>query len=158
MVHGEPILHSEEIRNVSMSIFSSSTSRPGETIRDLSECTPDSSVRDFNRSNSLQTGLLYMATRLYVNMSQVFIGLYLQKTLQLPKVSEEMIKFCAPIVRSALFPLVFQCRREFQRPVDTLQSSIAIIPLVMYVSGFVASFPINLVAKKLKLRVSEQLY
>lgn len=28
-----------------------------------------------------------MATRLYVNMSQVFIGLYLQEARQLPKVS-----------------------------------------------------------------------
>lgn len=33
-----------------------------------------------------QIGLLYMATRVYVNMSQVFIGLYLQEALELPKV------------------------------------------------------------------------
>ncbi|XP_022663384.1 major facilitator superfamily domain-containing protein 12-like isoform X2 [Varroa jacobsoni] len=70
----------------------------------------------FMESQFYIIGLLYMATRLYVNMSQVFIGLYLQEARQLPK------------------------------------ESIAIIPLVMYVSGFLASFPINRTAARFKLR------
>ncbi|KAG0429246.1 hypothetical protein HPB47_023833 [Ixodes persulcatus] len=52
-------------------------------------------------------GLLYMSTRLYVNLSQVFIPMYIQETLKLHR------------------------------------QSIAIIPLVMYVSGFVSSLPVK---------------
>lgn len=51
-----------------------------------------------------QVAVLYMATRLFVNLSQVYIPLYLQDTLGLH------------------------------------ESSIAIIPLVMFVSGFLSSF------------------
>lgn len=58
-------------------------------------------------------GLVYMFTRLYVNLNQVYISLYLQDTLLL--------------------------RRE----------SIAIIPLVMFVSGFVSSLPIKFAIRHL---------
>lgn len=52
-------------------------------------------------------GLMYMSTRLFVNLSQVFMPMYIQETLKLHR------------------------------------QSIAIIPLVMYVSGFVSSLPIK---------------
>ncbi|CAN8004911.1 unnamed protein product, partial [Ixodes hexagonus] len=52
-------------------------------------------------------GMLYMSTRLYVNLSQVFIPMYIQETLKLHR------------------------------------QSIAIIPLVMYVSGFISSLPVK---------------
>ncbi|XP_067134435.1 major facilitator superfamily domain-containing protein 12-like [Centruroides vittatus] len=58
-------------------------------------------------------GLLYMSTRLYNNLSQAYIPLYLQDSLQLPR------------------------------------ESIAIIPLVVYVSGFVSSFFMKYLSSKI---------
>lgn len=58
----------------------------------------------FTNSTFYVVAALYMCTRLYVNLSQVYIPLYLQETLKLP------------------------------------QETVAIIPLVMFVSGFVSSF------------------
>lgn len=66
----------------------------------------------FKESQFYKIGLLYMSTRLYVNLSQVYIPLYLQDSLGLHR------------------------------------KSIAIIPLVVYVSGFVASFIVNFSNKK----------
>ncbi|KAL3191696.1 hypothetical protein MRX96_043510 [Rhipicephalus microplus] len=65
----------------------------------------------FREKGFYLVALLYMFTRLYVNLNQVYISIYIQDTLLL--------------------------RRE----------SIAIIPLVMYVSGLIASLPIKLAAK-----------
>lgn len=57
-------------------------------------------------------GLLYMCTRLFGNLSQTYISLYLQESLKLPK------------------------------------NSVAYIPLVVYVSGFLASLFMKLLNKK----------
>ncbi|KAH6938147.1 hypothetical protein HPB50_007262 [Hyalomma asiaticum] len=65
----------------------------------------------FKEKGFYLVALLYMFTRLYVNLNQVYISIYIQDTLLL--------------------------RRE----------SIAIIPLVMYVSGLISSLPIKLAAK-----------
>uniref|UniRef100_T1JDD2 Major facilitator superfamily associated domain-containing protein n=1 Tax=Strigamia maritima TaxID=126957 RepID=T1JDD2_STRMM len=59
-----------------------------------------------------QIAILYMCTRLFVNLSQVYIPLFLQDTLKLQ------------------------------------ESSIAIIPLVMFVSGFVSTFFIKFMTKR----------
>lgn len=65
----------------------------------------------FKEKGFYLVALLYMFTRLYVNLNQVYMSIYIQDTLLL--------------------------RRE----------SIAIIPLVMYVSGLISSLPIKLAAK-----------
>lgn len=65
-----------------------------------------------------KVAVLYMCTRLFVNLSQTYITLYLQESLKLPK------------------------------------NSVAIIPLVVYVSGLVASIFMKLLNKKAGRRVS----
>ncbi|XP_076336067.1 major facilitator superfamily domain-containing protein 12-like isoform X2 [Tachypleus tridentatus] len=67
----------------------------------------------FREPQFYQIGLLYMGTRLYVNLSQVYTPLYLQDSLKL----------------------------ETQ--------SIAIIPLVIYVSGFLSSLFVTFINRKL---------
>ncbi|XP_071794886.1 major facilitator superfamily domain-containing protein 12-like [Asterias amurensis] len=64
-------------------------------------------------SQFYQVALIYMCSRLMVNISQVYISMYITETLKLSK------------------------------------TSIAIVPLVMYVSGFISSFLVSLVNKKL---------
>ncbi|KAF6022384.1 MFSD12 [Bugula neritina] len=56
--------------------------------------------------------LLYMCTRLIVNLSQVYLSMYLTETLSLTK------------------------------------TYIAIVPLVIYISGFLVTFPLKLMSKK----------
>ncbi|XP_064474360.1 major facilitator superfamily domain-containing protein 12-like [Ornithodoros turicata] len=70
----------------------------------------------FRHGNFYLVGLLYMATRLYVNLSQVFITMYLQSTLRLHR------------------------------------QTIAIIPLVMYVSGFFSSFTMKFASKRIGIK------
>ena len=75
-----------------------------------SSTSPDFTVRShvytldwFRNIQFYQVGCMYMGTRLFVNLSQVFMPLYLQDVLHLP------------------------------------QSNVAIIPLIMSVSGFITS-------------------
>ena len=63
----------------------------------------------FKEPQFYQVAAVYMATRLFVNLSQAYIPLYLQESLELES------KF------------------------------VAIIPLVMYCSGFVASFGMKVI-------------
>ena len=56
--------------------------------------------------------LLYMSTRLIVNMTQVYFPMYLTDTLELDK------------------------------------SSIALVPLISYISGFLATFPLRYLNRK----------
>ncbi|XP_076336059.1 major facilitator superfamily domain-containing protein 12-like isoform X1 [Tachypleus tridentatus] len=72
----------------------------------------------FREPQFYQIGLLYMGTRLYVNLSQVYTPLYLQDSLKL----------------------------ETQ--------SIAIIPLVIYVSGFLSSLFVTFINRKLGSKVT----
>lgn len=60
-----------------------------------------------------QIAVVYMSTRLFVNVSQIYLPLYVTETLELPK------------------------------------DSVAIFPLVVYVSGFVASIAMRLVNSRL---------
>ncbi|KAM9718409.1 major facilitator superfamily domain-containing protein 12-like isoform 4-T5 [Menidia menidia] len=69
-----------------------------------------------------QVALLYMSTRLIVNLSQTYISMYLINTLGLPK------KF------------------------------IATIPLVMYLSGFLSSFIMKPVSKRIGKCMGQQVY
>lgn len=71
----------------------------------------------FRQSTFYQMALLYMCTRLVVNLSQVYIPMYLTDTLMLPK------------------------------------KYIAIIPLVVYVSGFVATILTKPISKVLNNEV-----
>lgn len=65
----------------------------------------------FREKGFYVVGVVYMCTRLYVNLNQVFVSIYIQRTLLL--------------------------QRE----------SIAIIPLVMYVSGLVMSLPVKFISR-----------
>ena len=56
-------------------------------------------------------GCLYMATRLIVNMTQVYLPMFVSDTVELDK------------------------------------SSIALIPFICYVSGFVSTFPLRYLSK-----------
>ncbi|XP_023336394.1 major facilitator superfamily domain-containing protein 12 [Eurytemora carolleeae] len=62
--------------------------------------------------------LLYMSTRLFVNLSQTYIPLYIQESLELPTIY------------------------------------IAIIPLVMYISGFITSFLMKVLNRKAGRKVT----
>jgi hypothetical protein len=66
-----------------------------------------------------KTAAAYMATRLYVNVTQVYVPLYLQDSLNL------------------------EARH------------LATVPLVMYVSGFAASFAIKYANKRMGRKVSD---
>ncbi|RWS26271.1 major facilitator superfamily domain-containing protein 12-like protein [Leptotrombidium deliense] len=78
----------------------------------------------FKVSQFYKIGILYMATRLVVNLTQVYTPFYLQYSLFLDSLSEK-ITFT----------------------VHTVQS-IAYIPLVMYLSGFMFSFFIKFINQK----------
>lgn len=62
--------------------------------------------------------LLYLSTRLIVNMTQVYLPMFVTDTLSLDK------------------------------------TSIAIIPLICYTSGFISTFPLRYLSKKLGSYVS----
>ncbi|KAL2090013.1 hypothetical protein ACEWY4_014701 [Coilia grayii] len=72
----------------------------------------------FKEPSFYQVALLYMCTRLIVNMSQAYISMYLTNSLMLPK------------------------------------KSIAIVPLVMYVSGFVTSLVMKPVSKRIGISMT----
>lgn len=72
----------------------------------------------FKQPQFYQIAVLYMASRLYVNLSQVYMPLYIQDSLGLSK------------------------------------DKIAIIPLVIYVSGFLASFLMKMLNKVLGNKVT----
>lgn len=86
-----------------------------------------------------QVGVLYMTTRLIVNLSQTYIAMYLTYSLSLPKVS------CGCVWRQwemGSLPRYLSGLPLLLPP----QKFIATIPLVMYLSGFFSSFlmkPIN---------------
>ncbi|CAG0909406.1 unnamed protein product, partial [Cyprideis torosa] len=85
-----------------------------QTNSSVSETTPLNTSRTrrqmmrkrdwFRMPQFYLVGLLYMCSRLYINISMVYLSLYLQETLDLPK------------------------------------ASIAVIPLISYLSGFSSSF------------------
>lgn len=86
-----------------------------------------------------QVAVLYMATRLIVNLSQTYIAMYLTNSLLLSKVGTGQVQGsmgrCPDVAWGSSPPC--PCR---------LQKYIATIPLVMYVSGFLSSFlmkPVN---------------
>ncbi|XP_063058140.1 major facilitator superfamily domain containing 12b, partial [Engraulis encrasicolus] len=72
----------------------------------------------FKEPSFYQIAMLYMCTRLIVNMSQAYIAMYLTNTLMLPK------------------------------------NSIATIPLVMYVSGFVTSLIMKPISKRIGISMT----
>uniref|UniRef100_A0A8C4PUV8 Major facilitator superfamily domain containing 12 n=1 Tax=Equus asinus asinus TaxID=83772 RepID=A0A8C4PUV8_EQUAS len=84
-----------------------------------------------------QVGLLYMSTRLIVNLSQTYIAMYLTYSLNMPKVSGRGARGGGGGV----------AREDPAEPAPLRpQKFIATIPLVMYVSGFCSSFlmkPVN---------------
>lgn len=91
---------------------------------------------------SLQVALLYMSTRLIVNLSQTYISMYLINTLALDKVKEATVCFTfVPSLHGAVMapflPRVSWCSFFFSL---SQQKFIATIPLVMYLSGFLSSF------------------
>lgn len=94
-----------------------------------------------------QVGLLYMTTRLVVNLSQSYISMYLTDTLNLPKVNHGgwALAGHGHGVAGSRAPK----RLAPHSPPSTvlpLQKFIATIPLVMCLSGFVSSFlmkPVN---------------
>lgn len=94
----------------------------------------------------LQVAVLYMSTRLIVNLSQTYMSMYLLNTLGLHKVT---------------IPRCFSCHIPFV-PVSSLcasflrqQKFIAIIPLVMYLSGFLSSFIMKPITKAIGKCVSK---
>lgn len=102
---------------------------------------------------SLQVALLYMSTRLIVNLSQTYISMYLINTLGLHKVTlsppqpsvshlSHQFMVISSRLHSAVPPHVCSLCSSF----SLQQKFIATIPLVMYVSGFLSSFimkPLN---------------
>lgn len=64
-----------------------------------------------------QVGIIYMSTRLFVNLTQVYIPLYLHKTLNMPA------------------------------------SGLAIIPLIVYVGGFITCLVIENLNRRMGRKV-----
>lgn len=103
------------VRDPSVKRRNSSMVRRNEYLSDLIlDKSQHLRWRDWFRERDFYlVGMLYMATRLYVNLSQVFITMYLQDTLKLHR------------------------------------RSIAIIPLVMYISGFFSSFAVKYASRRI---------
>lgn len=93
----------------------------------------------------LQVALLYMCTRLIVNLSQTYISMYLLNTLNLNKVTAHRpaaSRLNHQFVDNDICGSSFSCYFFF----SLQQKFIATIPLVMYLSGFLSSFimkPVN---------------
>ena len=71
--------------------------------------------------------VIYMMSRLYVNVTQVYTPLYLQETLQLAKVSFLLVR----TVETITFIHIFFALK--------LKRNIAIVPFITYFAGFVFS-------------------
>ena len=71
--------------------------------------------------------VIYMMSRLYVNVTQVYTPLYLQETLQLAKVSFLLVR----TVKTITFIHIFFALK--------LKRNIAIVPFITYFAGFVFS-------------------
>lgn len=96
-----------------------------------------------------QVGVLYMTTRLIVNLSQTYIAMYLTYSLSLPKVScgcvwRQWEMGSLPRYPSGL-PLLLPP-----------QKFIATIPLVMYLSGFFSSFLMKPINRRIGRNVSDR--
>lgn len=76
-----------------------------------------------------QVAVIYMCTRLIVNVTQVYVPLYTLEVVDLDRVSHQI--FCANFV------------------VILHQSSVAKATLVIYVSGFLATFAVKYINKYL---------
>lgn len=91
-----------------------------------------------------------MCTRLIVNLSQTYISVYLTDSLMLPKVRLHKL-YSHIIIQSLLKHLCSYLTFTF---LLSPQNFIAIIPLVMYVSGFVCSLVMKPISKLIGISVS----
>ena len=112
----EPDLEEMEHNNITVGPLrgEQSNSEIGESQLDISSGHQTMKIMDWLREPQLyQVAFLYMCTRLFVNLSQTYMPLYLNVTLQLP------------------------------------QMYVAIIPMIMYVSGIFISIVTKSVSKRL---------
>ncbi len=95
----------------------------------------------FREAQFYKVGLLYMGTRLTINLTMVYIPNYLVESLHLQKVCVCVfgVYFCF-FSSLLLSPLI--------------QKSVAYIPLVIYISGFISSFLMKFINVRLGKRVS----
>lgn len=93
----------------------------------------------FRESQFYKVCLLYMGTRLTINLTLVYIPNYLVDTLHLEKVRTGNYLTSSPLPNKHSFV----CSKK----------SVAYIPLVVYVSGFVSSFVMKYINVKLGKRV-----
>jgi hypothetical protein len=93
--------------------------------------------------------MLYMTTRLIVNLSQTYIAMYLTYSLSLPKVS------CGRVWRWWEMGPLLRCPSGPPLPLPP-QKFIATIPLVMYLSGFFSSFLMKPVNRRIGRNVSDR--
>lgn len=88
-----------------------------------------------------------MSTRLIVNLSQTYMSMYLINTLGLHKVT-------AAGAPAAILPVF--TGSSFCSSVWLQQKFIATIPLVMYLSGFLSSFIMKPISRKIGKCVSKK--
>lgn len=77
-----------------------------------------------------QIAVIYMCTRLIINISQTYLTMYLPNSVNLQKVS--YVKF-----------------ENASKKIFTLQKYIAIIPLIVFMSSFINSFLVKFIDKAL---------
>ena len=81
-----------------------------------------------------------MCSRLYMNLSMAYTPLYLQQTLFLEKVSEKIV-LKQKKNRNNFFP-------PFFHPPIHMKTSIAFVPLLIYISGMIMSFFSNYIENR----------
>lgn len=95
-----------------------------------------------------------MSTRLYVNLSQVYMPMYIEDTLELHKVHKNLSYYFyyKMYLISSLFAEI-DLNMILIVLFFLLQNKIAIIPLVIFISGFIASFVVKFLRRLMGIKV-----